>query len=85
MTNSEDPSLFSFEGEREDDLNWNTPFPVDAREKLATQWARLKPIGFKDVRATFNFMRLDLSVALLPIKTVNWIEEFYLHCVSLLL
>ena len=36
-TNFKDPSLFSFEGETEDDLNRGTPFPVDVGEKLAVQ------------------------------------------------
>ena len=57
------PSLFSFEGEPEDDLNRNTPFLVDVGEKLAVQWARLKPSGSKNVRATFNFMRRALNRA----------------------
>ena len=35
-----------FEGEPEDDLNRDTPFPVDAREKLATQWGQLKSARF---------------------------------------
>ena len=35
-----------FEGEPEDDLNRDTPFPVDAREKLATQWGELKAERF---------------------------------------
>ena len=35
-----------FEGEPEDDLNRETPFPVDAREKLATQWAEIKTERF---------------------------------------
>ena len=33
---------------QEDDLNRDTPFPVDAREKLATQWARLRQGGSKN-------------------------------------
>jgi len=35
-----------FEGEPEDDLNRDTPFPVDAEEKLATQWGALKTERF---------------------------------------
>ena len=35
-----------FEGEPEDDLNRDTPFPVDAKEKLATQWGELKTERF---------------------------------------
>ena len=35
-----------FEGEPEDDLNRDTPFPVDAREKLATQWGEIKAERF---------------------------------------
>ncbi len=31
-----------FEGEPQDDLNRDTPFPVDAKEKLATQWGEIK-------------------------------------------
>ncbi len=31
-----------FEGEPEDDLNRDTPFPVDAKDKLATQWGKIK-------------------------------------------
>ena len=35
-----------FEGEPEDDLNRETPFPVDAKDKLATQWAEIKTERF---------------------------------------
>lgn len=35
-----------FEGEPEDDLNRDTPFPVDAKEKLATQWGEIKAERF---------------------------------------
>lgn len=35
-----------FEGDPEDDLSRDTPFPVDAREKLATQWAEIKSERF---------------------------------------
>ena len=35
-----------FEGEPQDDLNRDTPFPVDAREKLATQWSAIKADRF---------------------------------------
>ena len=35
-----------FEGDPEDDLNRDTPFSVDAREKLATQWAEIKSERF---------------------------------------
>ena len=35
-----------FEGEPEDDLNRETPFPVDPREKLATQWGVIKAERF---------------------------------------
>ena len=35
-----------FEGEPEDDLNRDTPFPVDAKEKLATQWGEIKADRF---------------------------------------
>lgn len=31
-----------FEGEPEDDLSRDEPFPVDAKEKLTTQWASVK-------------------------------------------
>ena len=35
-----------FEGEPADDLNRDTPFPVDAKEKLATQWSAIKADRF---------------------------------------
>ena len=35
-----------FEGDPEDDLNRDTPFPVDPREKLATQWGEIKAERF---------------------------------------
>ncbi len=35
-----------FEGEPEDDLNRDTPFPVDAKEKLATKWGEVKTERF---------------------------------------
>ena len=35
-----------FEGDPEDDLSRDTPFPVDAREKLATQWGEIKAVRF---------------------------------------
>ena len=35
-----------FEGEPEDDLNRETPFPVDAKEKLATKWGEVKADRF---------------------------------------
>ena len=35
-----------FEGEPEDDLNRETPFPVDPKEKLATQWGEIKSERF---------------------------------------
>ena len=35
-----------FEGEPEDDLNRETPFPVDAKEKLTTQWGEIKSERF---------------------------------------
>ncbi|MDE0634375.1 MAG: carbohydrate binding domain-containing protein [Candidatus Poribacteria bacterium] len=35
-----------FEGEPEDDLSRDEPFPVDAKEKLATQWASVKTNRF---------------------------------------
>lgn len=35
-----------FKGEPEDDLNRDTPFRVDAKEKLATQWGTLKSERF---------------------------------------
>lgn len=35
-----------FEGEPEDDLSRETPFPVDAKEKLATKWGEVKADRF---------------------------------------
>ena len=35
-----------FEGEPEDDLTRDEPFPVDAKEKLTTQWASVKTERF---------------------------------------
>ena len=35
-----------FEGDPEDDLNRDTPFPVDAKEKLATRWGDIKSDRF---------------------------------------
>ena len=35
-----------FEGEPQDDLNRETPFPVDPKEKLATQWGEIKSEQF---------------------------------------
>lgn len=35
-----------FEGEPEDDLSRDEPFPVDAKEKLTTQWASVKTERF---------------------------------------
>ena len=35
-----------FEGDPEDDLNRDTPFPVDAKEKLATRWGEIKSDRF---------------------------------------
>lgn len=35
-----------FEGEPEDDLNRETPFPVNPKEKLATQWGEIKSERF---------------------------------------
>lgn len=35
-----------FKGDPEDDLNRDTPFPVEAKEKLATQWAEIKAERF---------------------------------------
>ncbi|MDE0089383.1 MAG: carbohydrate binding domain-containing protein [Candidatus Poribacteria bacterium] len=35
-----------FEGEPEDDLSIDEPFPVDAKEKLTTQWASVKTERF---------------------------------------
>ncbi len=35
-----------FEGEPEDDLTRDEPFPVDAKEKLTTQWASVKTDRF---------------------------------------
>ena len=35
-----------FEGDPEDDLNRDTPFPVDAKEKLATRWGEIKTERF---------------------------------------
>lgn len=35
-----------FEGEPEDDLSRDTPFPVDPKEKLATQWGEIKSERF---------------------------------------
>ncbi len=35
-----------FEGEPEDDLSRDEPFPVDAKEKLTTQWASVKTDRF---------------------------------------
>ena len=35
-----------FEGEPEDDLNRDIPFPVDAKEKLATKWGEVKTERF---------------------------------------
>ena len=35
-----------FEGDPEDDLNRDTPFPVDAQEKLATRWGEIKSNRF---------------------------------------
>ena len=35
-----------FEGEPQDDLNRDTPFPVNAKEKLATQWSAIKADRF---------------------------------------
>lgn len=35
-----------FEGEPEDDLNRETPFTVDPKEKLATQWGEIKSERF---------------------------------------
>lgn len=35
-----------FEGDPEDDLNRDTPFPVDAKEKLATRWGEIKSNRF---------------------------------------
>ena len=31
-----------FEGDPEDDLNREAPFPVDAKEKLVTRWGEIK-------------------------------------------
>ena len=35
-----------FEGDPEDDLNRETPFPVDAKDKLATRWGEIKTERF---------------------------------------
>ena len=35
-----------FEGDPEDDLNRDTPFPVEAKEKLATRWGEIKTERF---------------------------------------
>ena len=35
-----------FEGEPQDDLNRDTPFPVEAKEKLATRWGEIKTERF---------------------------------------
>lgn len=35
-----------FEGDPEDDLNRDTPFPVEAKEKLATRWGEIKAERF---------------------------------------
>ena len=35
-----------FEGDPEDDLNRDSPFPVDAKEKLATRWGEIKTERF---------------------------------------
>ena len=35
-----------FEGDPEDDLNREAPFPVDAKEKLATRWGEIKTEWF---------------------------------------
>ena len=35
-----------FEGDPEDDLSRDTPFPVDAKEKLATRWGEIKTDRF---------------------------------------
>ena len=35
-----------FEGDPEDDLNRDSPFPVDAKEKLATRWGEIKSDRF---------------------------------------